>query len=58
MTAAHVAAQNVQFGRTNDRHADDRVAAPIGGYARDLLLGNGCALRSKCQRKRGLAHRG
>jgi hypothetical protein len=32
MTAAHLAAQNVQFGRTTDRHADDRVAAPIGGY--------------------------
>jgi hypothetical protein len=32
MTAAHVAAQNVQFGRINDRHADERVAAPIGGY--------------------------
>lgn len=31
MTAAHVAAQNVQFGRTNDRHADDQVAAPISG---------------------------
>src|SRR5512140_3745496 len=29
MTAAHLAAQNVQFGRTTDRHADDRVAAPI-----------------------------
>jgi hypothetical protein len=31
MTAAHLAAPNVQFGRTTDRHADDRIAAPIGG---------------------------
>jgi hypothetical protein len=35
MTAAYVAAQNLQFGRTTDRHADDRVTAPIGGYAHE-----------------------
>jgi hypothetical protein len=37
MSAAHVTAQNAQFGRTADRHTDDRVAAPIDGSACVLL---------------------